>query len=77
MAAVKEKDEWRFATMEYGGQCVTMAGMKWMQMLSVLSLGMDIQVSVICQQSLIILGLNLSRCTSNQLSSRGRSNIIC
>ena len=39
---VKEKDEWRFATTEYGGQCVTMAGMKWMQMLSVLSLDMDI-----------------------------------
>ena len=33
---VREKDEWRFATVEYGGQCVqTMAGMKWMQMLSV------------------------------------------
>ena len=30
MAAVRGKDEWRFATMEYGGQCVTMAGMKWM-----------------------------------------------
>ena len=44
MAAVKEKDEWRFATMEYGGQCVTMAGMKWMLMLSVLSLDMDGQV---------------------------------
>ena len=41
---MREKDEWRFATMEYGGQCVTMAGMKWMQMLSVLSLGMDSQV---------------------------------
>jgi hypothetical protein len=26
---VREKDEWRFATMEYGGQYVqTMAGMK-------------------------------------------------
>ena len=34
---MKEKDEWRFATIEYGGQCVTMAGMKWMQVLSVLS----------------------------------------
>ena len=39
---VREKDEWSFATTEYGGQCVTMAGMKWMQMLSVLSLGIDI-----------------------------------
>ena len=29
---VREKDEWRFATVEYGGQCVTMAGMKWMLM---------------------------------------------
>ena len=27
---VREKDEWRFAIMEYGGQCVTMAGIKWM-----------------------------------------------
>ena len=31
---VREKDEWKFATMEYGGQCVTMAGIKWMPMLS-------------------------------------------
>ena len=32
---VREKDEWRYATMEYGGQCVqTKAGMKWMLMLS-------------------------------------------
>ena len=30
MAAAREKDEWRFATMEYGGQFVTTAGMKWM-----------------------------------------------
>ena len=26
---MREKVELRFATMEYGGQCVTMAGMKW------------------------------------------------
>ena len=39
---MKEKDEWRFAITKYGGQCVTMAGMKRMQMLSVLSLDMDI-----------------------------------
>ena len=44
MAAVKEKDECRFATMEYGGQCVTMAGMKSMLILSVLNLDMDSQV---------------------------------
>ena len=31
---VIEKDKWRFATMEYGGQCATMAGIKWMLMLS-------------------------------------------
>ena len=31
---VREKDKWRFATMEYGGQCATMAGIKWMLMLS-------------------------------------------
>ena len=42
--SVREKDEWRFATMEYGGQCVTMAGIKWMQMLFVDSLGMGSQV---------------------------------
>ena len=42
--SMREKDKWRFATMEYGGQCVTMAGMKWMQTLSVLSLDMDSQV---------------------------------
>ena len=41
---MRKKDEWRFATMEYGGQCVTMAGMKWMQMWSVESLGMARQV---------------------------------
>ena len=44
MEAVKEKDEWRFATMEYGGQCVTMAGIKWTQMSCVLNLDMDSQV---------------------------------
>ena len=27
---MREKDEWRFATMEYGGQCVTTAGTRWM-----------------------------------------------
>ena len=48
---MREKDEWRFATTEYGGQCVTMAGMKWMQMLSVFSLDMDIQVMVICKHT--------------------------
>ena len=38
---MKENDEWRFATMEYGGQCVTMAGMRWMLMWSVISLDME------------------------------------
>ena len=32
--SVREKDEWRYAIVEYGGQCVTMGGMKWMLMLS-------------------------------------------
>ena len=32
---MREKVELRFATMEYGGQCVMMAGMKWMQALFV------------------------------------------
>ena len=42
--SVREKDEWRFATMEYGGQCATMAGIKWMQLSSANSLDMDNQV---------------------------------
>ena len=31
---VREKDELRFATAEYGEQCATMAGIKWMPLLS-------------------------------------------
>ena len=43
---VREKDEPRYATMEYGGQCVLiMAGMKLLQVLSVISLGTIKQVS--------------------------------
>ena len=38
---VREKDELRFATMEYGGQCVTMAGIKQMLMLSADNWDMD------------------------------------
>ena len=38
---VREKDEWRSATMEYGGQCVTMAGIKWMLMSSAINWVMD------------------------------------
>ena len=41
---MREKEEWRFATMEYGGQCVTMAGIKSMQLLSVDSLDIKSQV---------------------------------
>ena len=41
---VREKDEWRFASIECGGQCVIMAGMKWMQMLSVINLDMESKV---------------------------------
>jgi hypothetical protein len=37
----REKDEWRFATVEYGGQCVTMAGMRLMLMLSADNWNMD------------------------------------
>ena len=43
---MREKEEWRFATMEYGGQCVTMAGIKWTQVLSVVSLDMDSRVHI-------------------------------
>ena len=42
---MREKDEWRFASMECGGQCVTMAGMRWTLMLSVISLDMEHQVN--------------------------------
>ena len=42
MAAVREKDEWRYATMKYGGQHVTMAGMRWMLMLSATKWGSPI-----------------------------------
>ena len=41
---VREKDEWRYATVEYGGLCVTMAGMKWMLTLSADSWDMGHQV---------------------------------
>ena len=41
MVQVREKDEWKFATMEYGGQCVTPAGMRWMLMWSVISLATE------------------------------------
>ena len=34
---MREKDEWRFATIEYGGQCVTTAGTRWMLVWSVQS----------------------------------------
>ena len=34
---MREKDEWRFATMEYGGQCVTTAGTRWTLVWSVQS----------------------------------------
>ena len=44
MAAVREKDEWRFAIVEYGGQCVTTAGIKWMLMLSADNWDMGSQV---------------------------------
>ena len=43
--SVKTKDEWRYATMEYGGQCVMMAGMRWMPMSSANSWDTAIQVS--------------------------------
>ena len=44
---VREKDKLRFATMEYGGQCVTMAGIKWMLMLSADNWDMDHLVCMI------------------------------
>ena len=50
---MREKDEWRFATVVYGGQCVTMAGMKWMLMLSADSLVSPIKE--LCQPTIAVL----------------------
>lgn len=44
MAAVREKDEWSFATAECGGQSVTVTGMEWPPASSVLNLDMGSQV---------------------------------
>ena len=53
---VREKDEWRFATMEYGGQCVQiMAGMKWMLVSSVNS--WISFINKLCQPTAAILEL--------------------
>ena len=49
---MREKDEWRFVSVEYGGQYVTMAGMMWMQMLSVVNLDMDGKVREVYPQIL-------------------------
>ena len=46
---MREKVELRFATMEYGGQCVTMAGMKWMQLLFVGNWDLDNKVGGKCK----------------------------
>ena len=46
---MREKVELRFATMEYGGQCVTMAGMKWMQLLFVDNWDLDNKVGGKCK----------------------------
>ena len=54
---MREKEEWRFATMEYGGQCVTMAGIKSMQLSSVVSL--DMESKVISDQALLLKFLSL------------------
>ena len=52
---MREKDEWRFATIECGGQCVMMDGMKWMQVLSVVNLDMDGKVREVYPHILYIL----------------------
>ena len=43
---MREKDEWRFATMECGGQCVLMDGVKQQKDLSVISLDMHMTMEV-------------------------------
>ena len=53
---VREKDEWRFATMEYGGQYVQIkAGMKWLLMSSANSWALPIKK--LCQSMTAILEL--------------------
>ena len=44
MERTRQKDEWSFASVDLGGKCVTMAGMKWTQKLSVVNLDMETQV---------------------------------
>ena len=41
---MREKVKWRFATMECGGQCVLMDGMKQQKLLSVISLDTTMEV---------------------------------
>ena len=53
---MREKDEWRSATMEYGGKYVqTMAGMEWMLMLS--ANGWVSPIPEPCQPMIIVLEL--------------------
>ena len=43
---IREKEEWRCASMECGGQCVQMDGMKLLLMLSALSLDTALEITV-------------------------------
>ena len=61
---VREKDEWRFAIMEYGGQCVTMAGIKWMLMSSADNWVLAIK-ELLYRSVMTILGLQYYWKTSN------------
>ena len=44
---MREKDEWSFASVDFGGKYVTMAGMKWMQKLSVVNFSLDMEIQVV------------------------------
>jgi hypothetical protein len=43
---IKEMEEWRCATMECGGQCVQMDGMKLLLTLSVINLDIALETTV-------------------------------
>ena len=57
---IKEKVEWRCASMECGGQCVQMDGIKLLLILSALSLDTALEITVGYHRSIIFLFLSLS-----------------
>ena len=78
---VREKDEWRCATMDNGGQCVLiMAGIKWLLILSVVSLDTTNPVSLIYVLNSMCCQLVIYHCPSKGLAlnvfGRGSSPLL-